>query len=136
MKLPQSARALFLLTLAASPALAQKQITPTSPPAPTPGSEVTADGRRTLNMKDADIEALIATVSEITGKNFIVSPLVQGKVTVVGSGFYGSTTAQRLAEFDIFDEVVITDIIEGKPEGIALDISQSRSIEGFENEPI
>src|SRR5882724_12786653 len=56
----------------------------------------------------------------------------EGKVTVVGSGFYGSTTAQRLAEFDIFDEVVITDIIEGKPEGIALDISQSRSIEGFE----
>ena len=85
MKLPQSARALFLLTLAASPALAQKQITPTSPPAPTPGSEVTADGRRTLNMKDADIEALIATVSEITGKNFIVSPLVQGKVTVVSA---------------------------------------------------
>jgi len=55
-----------------------------------------------------------------------------GKVTVVGAGFYGSTTAQRLAEYDIFDEVVITDIVEGKPEGIALDISQSRPIEGFE----
>ena len=56
----------------------------------------------------------------------------EGKVTVVGAGFYGSTTAQRLAEFDIFDEVVMTDIVEGKPEGIALDISQSRPIEGFE----
>src|SRR5215467_3705593 len=55
-----------------------------------------------------------------------------GKVTVVGAGFYGSTTAQRLAEYDIFDEVVLTDIIEGKPEGIALDMSQSRPIEGFE----
>jgi len=55
-----------------------------------------------------------------------------GKVTVVGAGFYGSTTAQRLAEYDIFDEVVLTDIIEGKPEGLALDISQSRPIEGFE----
>ncbi|HUC24367.1 MAG TPA: malate dehydrogenase [Streptosporangiaceae bacterium] len=55
-----------------------------------------------------------------------------GKVTVVGAGFYGSTTAQRLAEYDIFDEVVLTDIVEGKPEGIALDISQSRPIEGFE----
>jgi malate dehydrogenase len=55
-----------------------------------------------------------------------------GKVTVVGAGFYGSTTAQRLAEYDIFDEVVLTDIVEGKPEGLALDISQSRSIEGFE----
>src|SRR6516165_3809116 len=37
----------------------------------------------------------------------------RGKVTVVGAGFYGSTTAQRLAEYDIFDEVVLTDIIEG-----------------------
>src|SRR6202453_659962 len=55
-----------------------------------------------------------------------------GKVTVVGAGFYGSTTAQRLAEYDIFDEVVLTDIVEGKPEGIALDISQSRPVEGFE----
>lgn len=55
-----------------------------------------------------------------------------GKVTVVGSGFYGSTTAQRLAEYDIFDTVVLTDILEGKPEGLALDMNQSRSIEGFE----
>lgn len=56
----------------------------------------------------------------------------KGKVTVVGSGFYGSTTALRLAEYDIFETVVLTDIVEGKPEGIALDINQSRSIEGFE----
>jgi malate dehydrogenase len=56
----------------------------------------------------------------------------KGKVSVVGAGFYGSTTAQRLAEYDIFDEVVLTDVIEGKPEGIALDMNQSRPIEGFE----
>ena len=55
-----------------------------------------------------------------------------GKVSVIGSGFYGTTTAQRLAEYDIFDTVVLTDILEGKPEGVALDINQSRSIEGFE----
>src|SRR5256884_3896788 len=54
------------------------------------------------------------------------------KVTVVGAGFYGSTTAQRLAEYDIFSTVVLTDIIEGKPEGLALDLNQSRPIEGFE----
>jgi malate dehydrogenase len=56
----------------------------------------------------------------------------QGKVTVVGAGFYGSTTAQRLAEYDIFETVVLTDIIEGKPEGLALDLNQSRPVEGFE----
>jgi malate dehydrogenase len=55
-----------------------------------------------------------------------------GKVTVVGAGFYGSTTAQRLAEYDLFEEVVLTDIIEGRPEGLALDLNQSRPIEGFE----
>jgi malate dehydrogenase len=54
------------------------------------------------------------------------------KVTVVGAGFYGSTTAQRLAEYDIFETVVLTDIIEGKPEGLALDMGQSRPVEGFE----
>jgi malate dehydrogenase len=56
----------------------------------------------------------------------------QGKVTVVGAGFYGSTTAQRLAEYDVLETVVLTDIIEGKPEGLALDMNQSRPIEGFE----
>src|SRR5450631_2511179 len=55
-----------------------------------------------------------------------------GKVTVLGAGFYGSTTAQRLAQYDIFDTVVLTDIVEGKPEGLALDLNQSRPIEGFE----
>src|SRR5262245_35604300 len=56
----------------------------------------------------------------------------KGKVAVIGAGFYGSTTAQRLAEYDIFAEVVLTDIVEGKPEGLALDMSQSRPVEGFE----
>jgi malate dehydrogenase len=58
------------------------------------------------------------------------------KVTVVGAGFYGSTTAQRLAEYDIFDTVVLTDIIEGKPEGLALDLNQSRPIEGYETKVV
>ncbi|MBA3277232.1 MAG: malate dehydrogenase [Geodermatophilaceae bacterium] len=56
----------------------------------------------------------------------------RGKVTVVGAGFYGSTTAQRLAEYDVFDTVVLTDILEGRPEGLALDLNQSRPVEGFE----
>ena len=58
------------------------------------------------------------------------------KVTVVGAGFYGSTTAQRLAEYGVFDTVVLTDIIEGRPEGLALDLNQSRPIEGFETKVV
>ena len=42
-------------------------------------------GTHTLNLKDADIQVLIATVSEITGKNFIIGPNVTGKVTVVSA---------------------------------------------------
>jgi len=37
----------------------------------------------TLNFQDADINALINTISQITGKNFIVDPRVKGKVTLV-----------------------------------------------------
>jgi malate dehydrogenase len=59
-----------------------------------------------------------------------------GKVTVVGAGFYGSTTAQRIAEYNIVDTVVLTDILEGKSEGLALDLNQSRPIEGFETKII
>jgi malate dehydrogenase len=54
------------------------------------------------------------------------------KVTVVGAGKYGSTTVQRLAEKGVADEVVMTDIVEGLPQGLALDMNQSRPLEGFE----
>jgi malate dehydrogenase len=57
-------------------------------------------------------------------------------ITVVGAGFYGSTTAQRLAEYNVFDTVYLTDIIEGRPEGLALDMNQSRPIEGFETKVV
>lgn len=39
----------------------------------------------TFNLQDADISALISTVSEVTGKNFVVDPRVQGKVTVLSA---------------------------------------------------
>ncbi len=53
------------------------------------------------------------------------------KVTVVGAGKYGSMTALRVAEYDIVQEVVMTDIVEGLPQGLALDINQSRFVEQF-----
>lgn len=53
------------------------------------------------------------------------------RVTVVGSGFVGQTTAMRIVEKDLA-EVVLIDIVEGLPQGIALDIKESSPIEGFE----
>src|SRR5438552_7885767 len=54
------------------------------------------------------------------------------KVTVVGAGNVGATTAQRLAERDYAD-VVLVDIVEGMPQGKALDLNQSGPVLG--NEP-
>ena len=58
------------------------------------------------------------------------------KVTVVGSGKYGSMTALRIAEYDIADMVVMTDIVEGLPQGLALDMNQSRFVEKFSSKII
>jgi malate dehydrogenase len=58
------------------------------------------------------------------------------KITVVGAGKYGSTTVQRIAEAGYADEVVMTDIVEGLPQGLALDMNQSRPIERFETKVV
>jgi malate dehydrogenase len=54
------------------------------------------------------------------------------KVTIVGSGFVGATTAMRVAQRGLADEVVMVDIVEGLPQGLALDMNQSSPVEGFE----
>jgi len=53
------------------------------------------------------------------------------KATVVGSGFVGQTTAMRILEKGL-GEVVLIDIIEGKPQGLALDLKQAAPVEGYE----
>jgi len=73
------------LFLAAVLALASASVLAQPKAAPAAASVANPPGTHTLNMKDADIQALIATVSEITGKNFIVGPNVQGKVTVISA---------------------------------------------------
>src|SRR3954449_8736656 len=53
------------------------------------------------------------------------------KITVVGAGNVGATCAQRLAERDYAD-VVLVDIVEGLPQGKALDLNQSGPVVGYE----
>jgi malate dehydrogenase len=53
------------------------------------------------------------------------------KVTVVGAGMVGRTVAQEVARRDYAD-VVIVDIVENLPQGIALDINQSGPVLGYE----
>src|SRR5690242_15438792 len=54
------------------------------------------------------------------------------KVTIVGSGFVGATTAMRVVQKGLADDVVLIDIIEGLPHGLALDMKESAPVEGFE----
>ncbi len=53
------------------------------------------------------------------------------KVSVIGAGFVGTMTAQRIVEKNLAD-VVLLDIVEGLPQGKALDIMQSAPVEGFD----
>jgi len=54
------------------------------------------------------------------------------RITVVGAGHVGSTTAQRIAERELADEVVLVDILEGVPQGKALDQWESAPVQGFD----
>lgn len=53
------------------------------------------------------------------------------KISVIGAGFVGSTTVQRLAELEP-GEIVMTDIVEGLPQGKALDLTQAGAINGYD----
>ena len=55
------------------------------------------------------------------------------KVTVVGAGFVGATAAQRIVEKQLAD-VCLIDIVEGMPQGKALDMMQSAAVEGFDTQ--
>src|SRR2546425_12335770 len=54
------------------------------------------------------------------------------KITVVGAGNVGATTAQRLAEKELARTIVLVDVIEGVPQGKGLDQYESAPIEGFD----
>ena len=55
------------------------------------------------------------------------------KITVVGAGNVGATTAQRVAEKELAGTVVLVDVVEGIPQGKGLDQWQSAPIEGFDS---
>ncbi|HEU5183218.1 MAG TPA: malate dehydrogenase [Gemmatimonadaceae bacterium] len=58
------------------------------------------------------------------------------KITVVGAGNVGATTAQRLAEKSLARLVVMVDVVEGVPQGKGLDQWESAPIEGFDTRVI
>ena len=57
--------------------------------------------------------------------------MARPKLAVIGAGMVGATTAQRLAEKQLGD-VVLTDIVEGMPQGKALDMMEAAPVEGYD----
>jgi malate dehydrogenase len=55
------------------------------------------------------------------------------KVTVIGAGNVGATTADKLVRMDLFSEVLLLDILEGIPQGKGLDMWESAPVEGFDS---
>ena len=55
------------------------------------------------------------------------------KISVIGAGNVGATAVQRLAEMEI-GEIVMTDVVEGLPQGKALDLMQAGAIMGYDTD--
>lgn len=58
------------------------------------------------------------------------------KITVVGAGHVGATTAQRIAEKELANQVILVDIVDGLPQGKALDLWESAPVETFDAQVI
>jgi general secretion pathway protein D len=102
---------------------------PTGPEAPTavpgPAGNTTIENPAdapppsevTLNLKNADIQALISAVSDMTGKNFVVDPRVQGTVTVISA-----RPTSREALYDVFLSVLKVHGFAAVPSGKVIKI--------------
>jgi len=71
----------------------------------------------TLNLKDADIRALISTVSKFTGKNFIIDPRIKAKVTVVSAN-----TMSQAEVYEVFLSVLQVHGFAAVPSGSVIKI--------------
>ena len=58
------------------------------------------------------------------------------KITVIGAGNVGAPAAQRIAEKELANEVVLIDVVEGLPQGKGLDMYESAPVEGFDSKVI
>lgn len=58
------------------------------------------------------------------------------KITVVGAGNVGATAAQRIAEKELANEVVLVDVVDGIPQGKGLDMWESAPVERFDSKLI
>jgi len=94
-----------------------------------------------VNLKDADISALVAEVAEVTGRNFIVDPRVKGTITVISSKaltagelyelFLGVLSVNGFAAVPSGSAIKIVPDVTAKQFGVPVDINLSRKGEGL-----
>jgi malate dehydrogenase len=59
-----------------------------------------------------------------------MASIAQRKITVVGAGYVGMITAQKCAEKELAATIALIDVLEGRAQGIALDLNQAAAVEG------
>ncbi|MEK7207586.1 MAG: secretin N-terminal domain-containing protein, partial [Pseudomonadota bacterium] len=86
-----------------APSTSPRRVLPTKPPTPAlpagapAGRQAMRPGEMMFNFQDADIQAVVKTVSQITGKNFLIDPRVKGKLTIIST-----QPVSRSAVYQIF----------------------------------
>lgn len=105
-------RIAVVLALGVAAAAAVAAPAPAASPATVGGAAGTRGSEITLNLKDADIRQVAQMVSTITGKNFIVDPRVQGRVTVISAEPISSD-----AVFSVFQSVLEVHGLVAMPAG-------------------
>lgn len=94
-----------------------------------------------VNLKDADINALVSEVAEVTGKNFVVDPRVKGTITVISSKplsadelyelFLGVLSVNGFAAVPGGSAIKIVPDVTAKQFGVPVDVNLSRKGEGL-----
>jgi malate dehydrogenase len=84
-----------------------------------------------VGSRESLVEITFASINSTTKTQKMVN-----RITVVGAGNVGATTAQRIAEKELARQVVLVDIMEGVPQGKGLDQWESAPIEGFDTRVI
>jgi malate dehydrogenase len=111
-----------------SPPVPAAPTTRTPPPPPSPGPPSAALYRRGAPVVTGALRPDAGAAPAVT------PPLRSGRggrVTVVGAGHVGATCAMRLAEADVFSEVVMVDVVPGLAAGLALDLWHSSGLRRF-----
>ncbi|MCX7115087.1 MAG: GspD family T2SS secretin variant LspD [Gammaproteobacteria bacterium] len=104
----------------------QEPIQRTSPPDSPPVSPPISSNKKLWNLSNADIRAVIAEVSRVTGKNFIIDPRVQGKISIISH-----TPLSNEALYQVFLSMLQISGYAAIPSGQAIKVMPNMDAKAF-----